>query len=206
MEAWKPSGEVEGLFKRRTDEPPEVPVPTAATPYTPPEPESPEQQMVKQEEWPGARRRSFLIATLIFPTLWAFALSVGKGFLDTQFGPNITKFALPGLGLVPLLVFVYFGINRLANLGMSRWWFLGNFVPILGFWVGFRSFACPAGYAYHKKLDGPGIFLAIIYWLFVLAFLLAIAAVIAVLFGSLGTPETARQIREILRTAIPPTP
>ena len=66
-------------------------------------------------------------------------------------------------------------------------------MPILNFWVGYRCFACPAGYAYHKKLDGVGIFLAIVYWLMIAVVLLAVAAVIAVLLGAVGSPELQQQ-------------
>jgi hypothetical protein len=86
-----------------------------------------------------------------------------------------------------------------VNLGMSRWWFLGNLVPILGFWVGYRCFACPGGYAYHKKLDGAGIFLAIVYWLLLAIGLVVTALAIAVLQGALGSPEIKQQILDAIR-------
>ena len=86
---------------------------------------------------------------------------------------------------------------------MSRWWYLANFVPFLNLWVGYRSFACPAGYAYHKKLDGAGVFLAIVYWLMLAVSLLAIAAVIALLMGALGSPEFKEQLQEIHRKRRP---
>ena len=92
-------------------------------------------------------------------------------------------------------------LNRLVNLGMSRWWFLGNFVPILNFWIGYRCFACPAGYAYHKKLDGPGIALAILYWLLLLIAILVVGAVVALMFNMIGSPELQEQIRDIIRQA-----
>ena len=206
MDEWKPAGEIEGLFKRHAvAEPPEVPVPTlAGSPYQPPHGDSVAEQLVKQEEWPGARRRSYLIVTLIFPLLWAYAIRAGAPFLTTQFGPEMMMFALPGLSLVPLLVIIVISLKRLVNLGMSRWWFLGNIVPILNLWIGYRCFACPAGYAFHKKLDGAGIFLAIIYWLLLLIALVATILIIAALYGSLGTPEMQQQIRETIRAASAP--
>jgi hypothetical protein len=81
---------------------------------------------------------------------------------------------------------------------MSGWWFLGNLVPLLNFWVGYRCFACPAGYAYHKKIDGIGILLAIIYWGVILLAILAVAAVLALIFGAIGSPELQEQIRELI--------
>ena len=209
MDEWKLAGEIEGLFKRHAvGEPPEVPVPTlaAGSPYQPPQGDSVAEQMGTEGEWPGARRRSYLIATLIFPSLWGFVIAAGAGFLTTQFGPEIMKFALPGLSLVPLLVIIVISLKRLVNLGMSRWWFLGNIVPILNLWIGYRCFACPAGYAFHKKMDGAGIFLAIIYWLILLLAVVAIVGIIAALSGSLGSPEIQQQIREAVQKAIAPKP
>ena len=208
MDEWKLAGEIEGLFKRHAvAEPPEVPVPTlAGSPYQPPQGDSVAEQMGKEGEWPGARRRSYLIATLIFPSLWGFVIAAGAGFLTTQFGPEIMKFALPGLSVVPLLVIIVISLKRLVNLGMSRWWFLGNIVPILNLWVGYRCFACPAGYAFHKKMDGAGIFLAILYWLVLLLAVVAIVGIIAALSGSLGSPEIQQQIREAVQKASAPKP
>ena len=208
MDEWKLAGEIEGLFKRHAvAEPPEIPTPgLAGDPYPPPHGESVAEQLVKQGGWPGARRRSYLLLTLIFPMLWAYALTAGTGFLTTQFGPEIMKFALPGLSLVPLLVIIIISLKRLVNLGMSRWWFLGNIVPILNLWIGYRCFACPSGYAFHKKLDGAGIFLAIIYWLLLLIAVVATILIIAALNGSWGTPEMQQQIRETLSAATAPKP
>ena len=208
MDAWKLAGEIDGLFKRHAvAEPPEVPIPTlAADPYQPPQSESVAEQMLKQGGWPGARRRSYLIVTLIFPMLWGFAIAAGAGFLTSQFGPEIMKFAMPGLSLVPLLVIIVISLKRLVNLGMSRWWFLGNIVPILNLWIWYRSFACPAGYAFHKKVDGAGIFLAIIYWLLLLIAVVATILIIAALAGSWGSPEIQQQIREAVRAATAPKP
>lgn len=209
MDEWKLAGEIEGLFKRHAvAEPPEVPVPSlaAGSPYQPPHAHSVPEQMIKQGEWPGARRRSYLIVTLIFPVLWAYAIRAGAGFLTTQFGPEIMKITLPGLSLLPLLVIILISLKRLVNLGMSRWWFLGNIVPILNLWIGYRCFACPSGYAFHKKLDGAGIFLAIVYWLLLLIAVAATILIIAALVGSWGSPEMQQQIREALQKASAPKP
>lgn len=198
MDEWKPAGDIEGLYKRRAAPTPLETIDLAADPYQPPHEESAEEQMVKQSGWPGARRRSYLLVTLVFPFLWASAIAAGSGFLTTQFGPEIMKFAMPGLSLVPLVVIIFIALKRLVNLGMSRWWILGNFVPFLNLWVSYRCFACPAGYAFHKKLDGAGIFLAIVYWLL---WLILLVAIIAAVFGTLGSPEIQQQILDILRQA-----
>lgn len=200
METWKPAGEIEGLFERKAPEVRESLAPPA-DPYRAQSMESVEETMLREGEWPGARRRSYLFAVLLFPLLWQFIITFAAPSLTTQFGTEITGIIVLGGSFVPLVVSIWYGLARLANLGMSRWWFLGNFVPILNFWVGFRCFACPSGYAYHKKLDGAGIFLAIVYWMILAIVLLAVAAVIAVMLGAIGDPEIREQISEVIREA-----
>jgi hypothetical protein len=200
MPEWKPAGEIDGLFERRSA--PEVmETERSADPYRPPEHESSEEIMGQEGEWPGARRRSFLAASLLFPVLWGAGIAFAVPALTNQFGQEIMDIVVPASNIVPLIVGLYFGLMRLVNLGMSKWWYLANFVPILNFWIGYRCFACPAGYAYHKKLDGVGIFLAIIYWLMIVVALLAVAAVIAMIFGAFG-PEFKQQFQEILQKSV----
>ena len=203
MDDWKLAGDIKGLFKRHAAlKPPEIPTPALAVDdYQSPPGESVEDQMVKQGEWPGARRRSYLIATLVFPLIWGLALAAGARFLTTQFGPEIMNFAMTGLTLVPLLVIIFISLKRLVNLGMSRWWVFGILVPFLNLWVGYRCFACPGGYAYHKKLDSAGVFLTIVYWLMLLLALATIIGIITALNGSWGTSEMRQQIQEIIRAA-----
>ena len=197
MAEWKPAGEIEGLFEKRAAAEPESLAPPAgpATPL----PGTPLNGMKMESDWPGARRRSFLFMTILFPFLWGILFSFIGQFLGPQLGPEIMQYIGLAAGILPLITGIYFSLMRLVNLGMSRWWFLGNFVPLLNFWVGYRCFACPSGYAYHKKLDGVGIALAIFYWLSVVVAVLVIAAVVALMFGAVGSPELQEQLREPLR-------
>lgn len=205
MAEWTPAGEIDGLFERPSALQPTA-SPVAADPYQSPAAEAVAEKMAHQGDWPGARRRSYLIVTWIVPILWSLGISAAAGFLAAQLGPEIMKFALPALGLLPLVLVVFISLARLVNLGMSRWWFLGNFVPFLNLWVGYRCFACPAGYAYHQKLDVAGILLAIIYWLLWLVVLVAVAAIIAIFTGAWGTPEDQQLLQDIIRTASTPKP
>lgn len=204
MDEWKAAGEIEGLFERRGPAEEKEALAPPAGPYAPPQHASVEEQMGQEENWPGARRRSFIVATFVFPILFQMGTAFAIDPLTAQFGEQIMGVAVFGLMLVPFVVGIYFGINRLVNLGMSRWWFLGNFVPFLNIWVGYRCFACPAGYAFHKKLDGKGVFLAIVFWIIVAVSLLFVAAMIALLFGLAGSPELQEQAREALRAASAP--
>ncbi len=191
MDGWKPSGEIEGLFERRAM----VEAP-AAMPYERPSQESATEMMSHQGDWPGARRRSFFFMTCLFPSLWMFGLAAATPFLESKLGDRVMAFVpLVAMGVLVVTV-LYFAVRRLINLGMSGWWILGSIVPFLNIWVNYRCFACPGGYAYHKKLDGVGVFLAIVYWLVLVTFVLSIGYTGAVLFGKMGSPELQQHVRE----------
>ncbi|MCU0753309.1 MAG: DUF4339 domain-containing protein [Akkermansiaceae bacterium] len=172
MAEWKPAGEIDGLFERRTVVEELAAAPAAPDPYAAPAHAEAAEMLATEGGWPGARRRSFYLMTMVFPFVWNLGFAAAGAFL------------------------------RLANVGMSRWWYLGNLVPILNLWVGYRMYVCPAGYAYHKKLDTAGVVLAILYWLMIIMALLAVLAVIAVLFGMAGSPELRLQFDEAIREAM----
>lgn len=203
MDDWRAAGEIGGLFEKRTAPAPVEPLTLApaADPYKPPVQNAATGVLENDGTWPGARRRMFLIMTVLFPILWNLGLGLAAGFLGQQPGTEIRGIVGIAAMLVPVVIGIYFGLERLANVGMSRWWYLGHFVPLLNLWVGYRSFACPAGYAFHKKLDGVGRVLAILYWLAVVLALVSVIAVVALLFGAVNQPELRSQVEEILRTA-----
>jgi hypothetical protein len=201
MEAWKPAGEIEGLFERRaTVEAAETLAPKAE-PYQPPASGEVAERMTKEDGWPGVRRRGYIFGTMIFPALWMMVLGVVAKLLKVEFGPEMGGWLVMASIAAPIAVILWAGIQRLPNLGMSRWWWLGNFVPLLNLWVGYRCFACPAGYAFHKKLDAGGVALAILYWLALVLTVVATGLAVAILAGALGTPELRQQVREFLDQA-----
>lgn len=206
MDEWQAAGGIEGLFERAEAPAPRESLAPSADPYAPPQGESVEDQMSRGQEWPGARRRSYLAAIFLFPFLWSFGFGAASGFLTQQFGPEIMKAVTAGAQIVPAIVCIYFAVKRLINVGMSGWWWFGSLVPFLNVWVGYRCFACPGGYAYHKKLDGVGVFLAIVYWLLIVIGILAVAALIALAFGVIGTPELQQKIRELIQQVIAQAP
>lgn len=212
MKDWKPAGEVDGVFERRvaSDEPEKSTVTPAAVaaapaaavnpdPYAPPGTLAADGLLPHDMVWPGARRRTFILMTILFPLVWQFGISLGVPLLVSPDAAGMAFVALIGMLLVPFVVCIYFGLQRLANVGMSRWWYLGNLVPILNLWIGYRMLACPAGYAYHKKLDGPGTALAIVYWLLVGLVLLSFVAMTVAMFGLVSSPELQQQIERALQ-------
>lgn len=200
MADWAPAGQIDGLFERRLEgvaqKDADLGEIGSAAPHS-----TAGVTASTGGDWPGARRRGFIIAWLFFPPLWLWGVRAASPFFSVQFGPEIMKFLSVGSPIVPLLVAIYFGFKRLLNLGMSRWWCLACFIPILNLWLGFRCVACPSGYAFHRKLGSIGILLAVIYWLLITACSLAIFAGFALWFGIVGSLELQDLIREQIRTA-----
>lgn len=200
MPEWLPVGEIEGLFERRAPTITSTPGQLLATePGAAPEAEGWQAHAAAPEiEWPGSRRRTYLIALFIFPLLWNFVAATGKPLIESSTGKPLPSAAIYLIAFLPAVVIFWTSIQRLANLGMNRLWILGNLIPILNLWIGYRSFACPAGYAHHKKMDGLGIFLAIIYWLAVTVAIAILAAVVLSLFGVIENAELQKLIKEAL--------
>lgn len=199
MADWKPAGEIEDLFEKRATPESQEALAPSADPYQPPQLNESAEMLSQEGGWPGARRRSFYLMTILFPFVWNIGFAFGAALLAQQFGPEMMAVATIGAAFVPIVVAIYFGLQRLANVGMSRWWYLGNLVPILNLWISYRMYVCPAGYAYHKKLDGPGVVLAILYWLMIALVLLMIAAFVAVMFGAINSPELRQIFEEAMR-------
>jgi hypothetical protein len=168
MDEWTPAGRIDGLFEHLNAPP--KPRESLAKPTVPLQPtQRLTQRLIHSKTrtefaWPGARRRSLLLATMVFPLVWKHSLLVVSPFLIKQFGIILMGKLLPLAALVPLGVAIHFGLKRLTNLGMSRWWMLAACIPGLNLWLGYRCFACPPGFARHQKWDGPGIALAAVYW------------------------------------------
>ena len=197
MAEWRPIGEIEGLFERQPLVKPEP----AAEPYkggaVAQDPAQPGGSTADPGLWPGVRRRLFLPGVFLFPTLWVFGLGFVPGLVGARLDPALMEKILLAANLVPLLVVFYLVVQRFANLGMSRWWFLGGVIPFLNIWLKYRLISCPAGYAVHKKMDGPGIFLAILYWSLVSLVVVAFVVVALTMAGSLGSPEQQEQLKKI---------
>lgn len=196
MESWKPAGEIEGLFERRVADAPAGPVlAESPNPYESGSADSESSLMGAQKGWPGFGRAIYFIGSIVL------------GFASGALPPLIAPFArgyesvLLAVPALVLVISIWLGLQRLANVGMSRWWYLGNLVPLLNLWVLYRMSVCPPGYAFHKKLDGAGIFLAILYWLGMIAMILGVIGIVLVLTGTLGDPQMKQQFLEELRKA-----
>lgn len=201
MTDWKPAGEIEDLLEKRVT-PPEMPetLAPATDSYQPPMQNDAADLLVHEGGWPGARRRTYILVTIILPLF----MQVGLALIAPMMSKNAaaaepTALMLLAATLVMMALIILTGVQRLANVGMSRWWYLGNLVPFLNLWVGYRMLACPAGYAHHKKLDGAGVALAIFYWMMILLAVLMVASLIALMLGAIGSPEIQQQLEEAFR-------
>ncbi|MFD0895450.1 DUF4339 domain-containing protein [Luteolibacter ambystomatis] len=198
MEQWTPAGEIEGLFEKV------VAVPEAAVILAPPinlevptdEEEAARELMAHQKDWVGVSRIGYPIG-IILVLLGAYLVTK---YL-VPFAAPLIKDAPQSLLAIPVLTvlgLVVLSVKRLRNVGMSGWWLLGALVPFLGLWVGYRAVACPGGYQFHRKMDGVGIFLAILYWLGVLCLVLLVVVVVLAIFGALGDPEFQQKMKEAI--------
>jgi hypothetical protein len=191
MEAWKPAGEIADLYERRASE-----APAAAMAVTPAafidsgSSGDDTSKRYRNAEWPGFGRAIYVIGSAIL------------GFASGAIPPLLTSFAkgyeqfLIAVPIILLIISIWVTCQRLINVGMSRWWYLAIVVPILNLWVFYRIFVCPAGYAFHKKLGGAGIFLAILYWLSLIATAASLVATELVIAGKLGDPKLKKQVEE----------
>ena len=200
MDTWKPAGQIDGLFERRNVKGAKQEAVIALSP--PPQIRRSHSVLGKNASWPGARRPSLLFASVLFPFVWHYLLKGAVPYLTKEFGPMIMGQILPFARLVPVVLVIQLALRRLINLGMSRWWILAVLMPIVNFWLGYRCLVCPAGYAYHKKLDAAGIILAILYGSALMLAGLAIVAGVTLLFDPTNCPPQWLPLREVVRSAI----
>jgi len=199
MEQWLPAGEIEGLFEKV------VAAPEQAVTLAPPvnlevptdEEEAARELMAHQTDWVGVTRIGYPIGLVLI----GVTMYLASKYLVPYAAPLIKDapqalLAIPGLAILALIVLT---AKRLRNVGMSGWWFLGSLVPLLNLWVGYRIFACPPGYQFHRKMDGVGIFLAIIYWLSVAAGVALVVVLILVILGMAGDPEIQQKFKDLFQ-------
>lgn len=94
-----------------------------------------------------------------YPVLVGFILGcVGAGVAGVVAKDSQELAAIIQLSALALagVISIFFTLSRLKNLRMSGWNIFWGIVPVMNFWLGFRLYACPAGYQDHKKLDTAG--------------------------------------------------
>jgi len=195
MADWCAAGEIEGVFTKipasSGGRPPGVSAalagdgPSGAAHMSMQDAE----RMLREADWPGVSRVGYWFCIWVLPLFIAAGLVILLPEVPGLLEPEAMKWvnlAVLGGTLLYVAFLVAVSLRRFTNLGMSRWWFLGNFVPVLSLWVAYRSLCCPPGYAYHGKLDGAGVFLAIVYWGVVVMACAAFALTFATTAGHLS--------------------
>jgi uncharacterized membrane protein YhaH (DUF805 family) len=205
MAEWKPAGEIDGVFERRDAQaPPPPPVSAMAAapnPYEASIDETSESVLAREADWPGVKRFGYIVGSIVLGVLSGLLPALLLPVIKPTLGEPNTGFAILGIQLLLSLFSIILAGKRFANLGMTAWWLLGMLVPFLNWWLGYRLFACPPGYAMHRKMDGIGIFLAILYWLFLVAMIALVALIIAAFAGAAGSPELQQQIKDAMQQA-----
>lgn len=218
MANWTAVGQMREVFQVAGEPVPEPKPEPAPTPSPNPKPEPTNKQAIQQParqpeireekknfeaEVDGANRMHYFLGVYVFPIVWMFILSFVLTALGSESG--LAGFlALVGV-LVPFVVVLVVALKRFTNLAMSRWWILGKLVPLLNLWVGYRLFACPAGYGAGRKMDAIGIFLAILYWLSLIAAVATIPLMMVIaITTALDNPQLMNdsQAREQINKAL----
>jgi hypothetical protein len=163
MPDWIAVGKLDGLFAHKEVAKISEPAREAVVKQAQPEISKEKQSPIK-EQWPKMGRGLFIFYSCIVPILWLAGLGSVILFFRGNVDPGILNIGGIALLFVPLLAFIAASLQRFHNLGMHRAWFFGLLVPFLSLWVWYRLFACPPGYAQHKKLDPLGWILAILHW------------------------------------------
>ena len=159
MQEWQQAGLVDGLFERSAiqEEVVTKPLPSQAPLKSLRSSALMEKLASKDLHWPGIGRLGILFGVLLFPVIWNLILSFVSPFMVSKFGVELMETLHPMLAIVPPLVLACLFLSRLANVGMNRWWSLAVVVPFLNLWLAFRCLFCPAGYAYHRRIDWQGV-------------------------------------------------
>ncbi len=128
--------------------------------------------------YPGIGRLAYFLLQMGMTFVFYFLLFIG---IKTVGGAGLEGVALVGMvaGILVAIAGLYLGVKRVQNLGMSGWAVLWSLVPIMNIWIGWRMYACPPGYEYHRQLDLAGkILTGLLIGLFVLSIVLNIAAAV----------------------------
>ncbi|MEP4078548.1 GYF domain-containing protein [Haloferula sp.] len=196
---WKPAGDVAGLYEKAspTENDELEGDPTGHTPPKGSLADSGSFDFNKGEgqtlKLPGAPRLGYFLGVTVLPTLIIVGLGKVMPQIQGVIGKDYGGWAEFLIFLAPLVV-VIITVKRFQNLAMTGWWWFGLLVPFLNLWLYYRLFACPAGYAYTKKLDVIGKVLAVIYWLTPVALIVA-----GIIFaGALKKMEEDGKLQEIL--------
>ncbi len=192
MDDWIPAGDIKGLFEKNEVAEAEEKRKAGPQPTGPPRKETKKDKLILQGKWGGSSRTTYIFTCYLLPIFLFVSMALGVPLLREKIDENAILAISGIITLLLAIIALIVTVGRFTNLGMSRWWFLSLFVPLLNIWTYSRLFACPAGYAEKRNLDGVGWLLAIIYWLVVISSIALIAATIYALVQASVDPETLK--------------
>ena len=95
--------------------------------------------------------------------------------------PQDTSFLISGGSIIASL---FLGCSRLKNIGMTRWWYLANIVPILNIFLAVWMSSRQQGWIETQRLDTAGKIIAWILWILIILGIIAIVGVLFFLFSA----------------------
>lgn len=129
--------------------------------------------------YPGIGRIRYVLSTFL-ATLVGYGITAGIVFAIASNSKASFSTTMMTSGIIVILIMgamsivcLYFGVQRVRNLGMSGYAILWSFVPFMNVWIGWRMLACPEGYEDHRTLDIPGKVISGIWGLFILLAILS---------------------------------
>lgn len=201
LATWTPAGDVDGVFEKKA----RSEAAAAAGAHVPPSDALADSgsydfgERPTRLNLPGANRLGYFLGVTALPALLVFGVAALMPQVIPMVPEEYQQYAayLPLVGFIlPWLVALIVTVKRFQNLAMSGWWLLGLLVPLLNYWLSYRLFACPPGYAFTKKLDGVGKFLATLFWLLMVG--VPVLALL-VLSGALSQYVSAEDLNERLQ-------
>ncbi len=124
----------------------------------------------------GCVVQSIALPTFVVAAFYSNLFLTFKGFFDrliTDLGLWLNGI-VAGANIAIYLVIIIVAVKRLHNLGMSGWWVLLQYVPVINLWLFWLMLACPEGYDDHKELDRAGKIITACLLLFVILPIIAI--------------------------------
>lgn len=155
--------------------PTQEPVDPYKTPNVPTDEEFYMSTANQAENYGGIGRLAYFLLSIVVAIITqVITFALGGEEIDTN-----TSYMITGGSF---LVSMFVAFSRFKNIGMSRWWFLGNFVPILNIFVSVWILSRQEGWVETQELDTAGKIIAWIMWTLILLSLLAIIGILFFLF------------------------
>ena len=172
----------------------ETPAPTINPYEAPTIPNSEEYYSCETADYGGIGRLAyFLISIVVSIAIGGGKFAMGASEYAAK-GSQVAQDNLPivlGFAALSIFTFFYLMFARFKNIGMSRWWALGLFAPILNIFVSIWLISRQGAWVETQRLDTAGKIIAWLCWGFTILTIIAIAAVAVVAFQAASAQQTS---------------